>query len=233
MSDIARIENLHAGYGRAEVLFGVDMQVRKGAVTTLIGRNGMGKSTTIRCLMGLLTPLQGAIHVFGKDMTGAPPFKVAQAGLGLVPEGRQVFPSLSVLENLRATARPRAKGWTEERIFDTFPRLAERKSHLGFQLSGGEQQMLAIGRALMTNPELLILDEATEGLAPLIREEIWSMLDRLKQTGLSILLVDKNLDELSRISDQYYVIEKGKIVWSGASATFSADRAQVEHFLHL
>jgi branched-chain amino acid transport system ATP-binding protein len=233
MKEIARIENLHAGYGRAEVLFGVDMQVEQGAVTTLIGRNGMGKSTTIRCLMGLLTPSLGAIHIFGKDMAGAPPFKVAQAGLGLVPEGRQVFPSLSVVENLRATARPRAGGWTEERIFDTFPRLAERKGHLGFQLSGGEQQMLAIGRALMTNPELLVLDEATEGLAPLIREEIWSMLDRLKQTGLSILLVDKNLDELARISDQYYVIEKGKIVWSGTAAAFDTNRTRVEQFLHL
>lgn len=233
MSDIVRIENLHAGYGRAEVLFGVDMQVQQGAVTTLIGRNGMGKSTTIRCLMGLLTPSQGAIHIFGKDMAGAPPFKVAQAGLGLVPEGRQVFPSLSVVENLRATARAREGGWTQERIFDTFPRLAERKGHLGFQLSGGEQQMLAIGRALMTNPELLVLDEATEGLAPMIREEIWSMLDRLKQTGLSILLVDKNLEELARISDQYYVIEKGKIVWSGAATAFSANYTQVEQYLHL
>jgi branched-chain amino acid transport system ATP-binding protein len=233
MSHIARIENLHAGYGRAEVLFGIDMQVRQGAVTTLIGRNGMGKTTTIRCLMGLLTPRDGTIYISGNDMTGAPPFKVAQAGLGLVPEGRQVFPSLSVVENLRATARAREGGWTEEQIFDAFPRLAERKGHYGFQLSGGEQQMLAIGRALMTNPDLLVLDEATEGLAPLIREEIWSMLDRLKQTGLSILLVDKNLDELARISDQYFVIEKGKIVWSGDAAAFGADRSEVEQYLHL
>lgn len=233
MSHIARIENLHAGYGRAEVLFGIDMQVRAGAVTTLIGRNGMGKTTTIRCLMGLLTPRDGTIQIAGQDMTGAPPFKVAQAGLGLVPEGRQVFPSLSVVENLRATARARENGWTEERIFEAFPRLAERKGHLGFQLSGGEQQMLAIGRALMTNPDLLVLDEATEGLAPLIREEIWSMLDRLKQTGLSILLVDKNLDELARISDQYFVIEKGRIVWSGDAAAFDADRREVEQYLHI
>jgi branched-chain amino acid transport system ATP-binding protein len=166
-------------------------------------------------------------------MTGAPSFKRAQAGLGFVPEGRQVFPSLSVLENLRATSRPCAGGWTEADIFDAFPRLAERKSHYGFQLSGGEQQMLAIGRALMTNPSLLVLDEATEGLAPLIREEIWTMLDHLKQTGLSILLVDKNLDELARISDQYYVIEKGKIVWHGDAVTFDANRAEVAQFLHL
>jgi branched-chain amino acid transport system ATP-binding protein len=233
MSHIARISNLHAGYGRAEVLFGVDLDVAEGAVTTLIGRNGMGKSTTIRCLMGLLKPRDGAIRIAGQDMTGAPPYKVAQAGLGLVPEGRHVFPSLSVVENLRATARTRDGGWTEERIFDAFPRLAQRKRNMGFQLSGGEQQMLAIGRALMTNPDLLVLDEATEGLAPLIREEIWTMLDRLKQTGLSILLVDKNLDELARISDFYHVIEKGRIVWSGDAAAFGAQRAEVEQFLHL
>ncbi|MAD94916.1 MAG: ABC transporter ATP-binding protein [Rhodobacteraceae bacterium] len=233
MSLIARIRNLHAGYGRAKVLFGIDLDVGEGVVTTLIGRNGMGKTTTIRCLMGLLTPRTGAIQIQGKDMTGAPPFKLAQAGLGLVPEGRQVFPSLSVLENLRATSRPCAGGWTEADIFDAFPRLAERKSNYGFQLSGGEQQMLAIGRALMTNPKLLVLDEATEGLAPLIREEIWTMLDHLKQTGLSILLVDKNLDELARISDQYYVIEKGKIVWHGDAATFDTNRSEVMEFLHL
>ena len=233
MSLIARIRNMHAGYGRAKVLFGIDLDVGEGVVTTLIGRNGMGKTTTIRCLMGLLTPRNGAIQIQGKDMTGAPPFKLAQAGLGLVPEGRQVFPSLSVLENLRATSRPCAGGWTEADIFDAFPRLAERKSNYGFQLSGGEQQMLAIGRALMTNPKLLVLDEATEGLAPLIREEIWTMLDYLKQTGLSILLVDKNLDELARISDQYYVIETGKIVWHGDAATFDTNRSEVMEFLHL
>jgi branched-chain amino acid transport system ATP-binding protein len=233
MSLIARIRNMHAGYGRAKVLFGIDLDVGEGVVTTLIGRNGMGKTTTIRCLMGLLTPRNGAIQIQGKDMTGAPPFKLAQAGLGLVPEGRQVFPSLSVLENLCATSRPCAGGWTEADIFDAFPRLAERKSNYGFQLSGGEQQMLAIGRALMTNPKLLVLDEATEGLAPLIREEIWTMLDYLKQTGLSILLVDKNLDELARISDQYYVIEKGKIVWHGDAATFDTNRSEVMEFLHL
>jgi len=233
MSLIARIRNLHAGYGRAKVLFGIDLDVGEGVVTTLIGRNGMGKTTTIRCLMGLLTPRNGAIQIQGKDMTGAPPFRLAQAGLGLVPEGRQVFPSLSVLENLRATSRPCAGGWTEADIFDAFPRLADRKSNYGFQLSGGEQQMLAIGRALMTNPKLLVLDEATEGLAPLIREEIWTMLDHLKQTGLSILLVDKNLDELARISDEYYVIEKGKIVWHGDAATFDTNRSEVMEFLHL
>ena len=173
------------------------------------------------------------VLVKGEDLTGEPPFRIAQAGLGLVPEGRLVFPSLTVSENLRATARAVPDGWTEEKIYEAFPRLAERRRNLGFQLSGGEQQMLAIGRALMTNPDLLILDEATEGLAPLIREEIWSMLAQLKKSGLSILLIDKNLDELSRISDRYYVIEKGEIVWNGDADAFNADRDHVEQYLHL
>ncbi|WP_179379471.1 ABC transporter ATP-binding protein [Jannaschia marina] len=233
MSALARITDLHAGYGRAEVLFGVDLTVPRGAVTTLIGRNGMGKTTTIRCLMGLLSPSSGRVEVGDEDLTGAAPYRMARAGLGLVPEGRQVFPSLTVSENLRATARPRANGWTEARVFDAFPRLAERRAHYGVQLSGGEQQMLAIGRALMTNPDLLVLDEATEGLAPLIREEIWTMLGRLKAEGLTILLVDKNLGELARISDHYAVIEKGRIVWTGSADDFAADRATVEQFLHL
>ena len=198
-----------------------------------MGRNGMGKTTTIRCLMGLLAPSAGRIEIGGKDMTAAPPYTVAQAGVGLVPEGRRIFPSLTVSENLRATARPEAGGWTEARIYEAFPRLAERKGTFGFQLSGGEQQMLAIGRALMTNPRLLILDEATEGLAPLIRAEIWAMLARLKGDGLSILLIDKNLDELARISDRYFVLEKGEIVWKGSAAEFSAQQAHVEQFLHL
>jgi branched-chain amino acid transport system ATP-binding protein len=193
----------------------------------------MGKSTTVRCLMGLLKPSGGTVLVNGEDLTGEPPYRIAQAGLGLVPEGRLVFPSLTVSENLLATARPVPGGWTEEKVFEAFPRLAERRRNLGFQLSGGEQQMLAIGRALMTNPALLILDEATEGLAPLIRAEIWSMLAKLKAGGLSILLIDKNLDELARISDQYYVIEKGEIVWTGNADAFNANRAYVEQYLHL
>jgi len=166
-------------------------------------------------------------------MTGAPPYRIAQAGLGLVPEGRQIFPSLTVSENLRATARPQPAGWTEKLIYEAFPRLAQRKKNFGFQLSGGEQQMLAIGRALMTNPQLLILDEATEGLAPLIREEIWKMLGFLKQGGLSILLVDKNLNELAQVSDHYFVIEKGEVVWRGSAAKFAQNRSYVEQFLHL
>ncbi|MEM5582978.1 MULTISPECIES: ABC transporter ATP-binding protein [unclassified Roseibium] len=232
MSALVTVTNLHAGYGNAEVLFGMDLDLTEGQVTTLMGRNGMGKSTTVRCLMGLLKPSEGRILVKGEDLTGEPPYRIAQAGLGLVPEGRLVFPSLSVVENLLATARPTPGGWTVEKVFEAFPRLAERRRNLGFQLSGGEQQMLAIGRALMTNPNLLILDEATEGLAPLIREEIWSMLARLKAGGLSILLIDKNLDELSRISDRYYVVEKGEIVWSGTAEEFDANRAHVETYLH-
>ena len=232
MSVFVDISGLHAGYGAAKVLFDVSMSLRQGNVTTLMGRNGMGKTTTVRSLMGLLKPAAGQILVNGADLAGAPPFEIARAGLGLVPEGRQVFSTLSVSENLRATARGNS-GWTEDKVYDAFPRLAERKRNLGRELSGGEQQMLAIGRALMTNPELLILDEATEGLAPLIRAEIWEMLARLKSEGLSILLIDKNLDELTRISDHYYVIEKGEIVWNGDATRFAAERAQVESYLHL
>ncbi|WP_370401977.1 ABC transporter ATP-binding protein [Sulfitobacter sp. JB4-11] len=233
MTALISIQDLHAGYGNTEVLFGIDLDITAGQVSTLMGRNGMGKTTTIRCIMGLLKPDAGTITIADQDMTGAPPYRVAQAGVGLVPEGRRIFPSLSVSENLRATARPAPDGWTEERIYDAFPRLGERRRNYGFQLSGGEQQMLAIGRALMTNPTLLILDEATEGLAPLIREEIWTTLGRLKQEGLSILLIDKNLEELARISDRYFVIEKGEIVWKGSAADFDAQRAHVEQFLHL
>jgi len=232
VSAFVDISGLHAGYGAAKVLFDVSMSLRQGNVTTLMGRNGMGKTTTVRSLMGLLKPAAGQILVNGADLAGAPPFEIARAGLGLVPEGRQVFSTLSVSENLRATARGNS-GWTEDKVYDAFPRLAERQRNLGRELSGGEQQMLAIGRALMTNPELLILDEATEGLAPLIRAEIWGMLARLKSEGLSILLIDKNLDELTRISDHYYVIEKGEIVWNGDATRFAAERAQVESYLHL
>lgn len=233
MSVTISVKNLCAGYGNTNVLFGLDLDIPAGQVTTLMGRNGMGKTTTIRCLMGLLKPSAGTIRLGDADITGAPPYSIAQAGVGLVPEGRHVFPSLSVSENLRATARGAEGGWTEERIYDAFPRLGQRSKSFGFQLSGGEQQMLAIGRALMTNPHLLILDEATEGLAPMIRDEIWAMLERLKQDGLSILLIDKNLEELSRISDRYYVVEKGEIVWSSSAEDFATQRAHVEGFLHL
>ena len=233
MSALVTISGLHAGYGNTQVLFGINLDIVAGQVSTLMGRNGMGKTTTIRCLMGLLKPTAGKITIKDTDMTGAPPYRIAQAGLGLVPEGRQIFPSLTVSENLRATARPQPAGWTEKLIYEAFPRLAQRKKNFGFQLSGGEQQMLAIGRALMTNPQLLILDEATEGLAPLIREEIWKMLGFLKQGGLSILLVDKNLNELAQVSDHYFVIEKGEVVWRGSAAEFAQNRSYVEQFLHL
>jgi|TARA_B110000091_G_scaffold129113_1_gene138705 branched-chain amino acid transport system ATP-binding protein len=233
MSALVTISGLHAGYGNTKVLFGINLDIATGQVSTLMGRNGMGKTTTIRCLMGLLKPTAGQITIKDTDMTGAPPYRIAQAGLGLVPEGRQIFPSLTVSENLRATARPQPAGWTEKLIYEAFPRLAQRKKNFGFQLSGGEQQMLAIGRALMTNPQLLILDEATEGLAPLIREEIWKMLGFLKQGGLSILLIDKNLNELSQVSDHYFVIEKGEVAWRGSAVEFAENRNHVEQFLHL
>ena len=233
MTAFAEIQDLHAGYGNAEVLFGLNLKIEQGEVTTLMGRNGMGKTTTVRCLMGMLKPQKGRVVIRDRDMTGSAPFEVALAGVGLVPEGRHVFPSLTVSENLIATSRGGNGAWTEARIYKTFPRLAERKGHYGFQLSGGEQQMLTIGRALMTNPDLLILDEATEGLAPMIRAEIWGLLHHLKATGLSILLIDKNLSELSRVSDKFYVIEKGQIVWNGTAAELQSDREQVESHLHI
>ncbi len=234
MSALLTIEDLHAGYGVAEVLFGVDLTIEEGAVTALLGRNGMGKTTTVRSLMGLIKPRQGRVTVAGRDMTGATPHAIAKAGIGLVPEGREVFPTLSVEENLVATSRGTKAGrWTLERVYQFFPRLAERKPNLGSQLSGGEQQMLAIGRALMTNPRVLVLDEATEGLAPLIRAEIWEKLTELKRDGLSILVIDKNLDALSRIADAHVVLDKGEVVWRGSAADLAADPQAVEAHLHL
>ena len=222
---------LVAGYGPMTVLRGVSLTVREGEVATLLGRNGMGKTTTIRALMGLIRPSAGVIRFAGETLTGAAPHRIARAGLGLVPEGRRVFPTLTVDENLVATARPGP--WTLHRVAELFPRLAERRRHLGSQLSGGEQQMLAIGRALMTNPRLLILDEATEGLAPLIREEIWQCLVRLKAEGQSILVVDKNLDALRRIADRHTVIERGEIAWSGTAAEMERDGSVADRYLHL
>ncbi len=229
---LVNIEELSIRFRGPVLLDGVNCRIHPGQRIGLLGRNGMGKTTTVRCLMGLLKPSSGHIHIKERNMAGAEPFDIARAGLGLVPEGRQVFPTLSVSENLRATARATGE-WTEAKVYKAFPRLAQRQRNLGRELSGGEQQMLAIGRALMTNPDLLILDEATEGLAPMIRTEIWNMLAHLKADGLSILLIDKNLQELSRISDHYYVIEKGEIVWSGDSSHFDANRAEVEEYLHL
>jgi branched-chain amino acid transport system ATP-binding protein len=225
---------LEAGYGHAKVLFGVSLSIDEGEVVTLIGRNGMGKTTTVRTLIGLVRATAGEIDFAGERVEKAPPHRIARLGFGLVPEGRQIFPNLSVRENLVMAGIERGHGgepWTLERVVDFFPRLGERMQHSGTQLSGGEQQMLAIGRALMTNPRLLVLDEATEGLAPVIREEIWSRLGALKRTGLSILVIDKELEALCELADRHYVIEKGEIVWSGTTAQLMADPSVHETYL--
>ncbi len=229
------VRDLHAGYGDAEVLFGVDLDVGAGEVVTLLGRNGMGKTTTVSTIMGLVRARAGAVSVNGVDLTGAAPFRLAQAGIGLVPEGRQIFPTLSVEENLIATAAARfgTARWTLPRVYKFLPRLNERRTNRGNELSGGEQQMLAIGRALMTNPKLVILDEATEGLAPIIRQEIWSCLAALKREGEAILVIDKNVDALTRIADRHVVLEKGRVVWTGTSADLAGDSAVKDRYLHL
>jgi branched-chain amino acid transport system ATP-binding protein len=231
MAPLLRVEDLHAGYGSGSVLRGVSLEVQAGEVVSLLGRNGMGKTTTVRAIMGLLRPSRGAIVFRGVAQHGRPCHEVARAGIGLVPEGRQVFPNLSVEENLVATAARRAgraEPWTLRRVFALFPQLAERRRHLGAHLSGGEQQMVAIGRALMTNPELVILDEATEGLAPLVRAEIWRCLAEIKAAGQAILVIDKNIGPLKRLVDRHYVLEKGRVVWRGSSAELDA-RPEVQH----
>jgi branched-chain amino acid transport system ATP-binding protein len=222
---VLTVEDLRAGYGAAQVLFGMSFAVAHGEFVTLLGRNGMGKTTTIKVIMGLLPATRGTVCFAGTRLNELPPYRIAQLGLGLVPEGRQIFSTLTVEENLIATAAARfgPARWTLERVYAFFPRLAERRSHLGHQLSGGEQQMLAIGRGLMTNPKLLILDEATEGLAPLLRAEIWERLVQLKREGQTILLVDKHLDALLKVADRHVVLEKGQVVWSGSSAALAAD----------
>ena len=220
------IRDLQTAYGRSQVLFGVNLDVPASKVVTLIGRNGMGKTTTIKSIMGITPPTTGDVVFQGKALRGLPSYRIAQAGIGLVPEGRQVFPNLTVRENLVATAR--GNGWTLDRVFSVFPQLRERQSNYGNQLSGGEQQMLAIGRALMTNPRLLILDEATEGLAPLIRLEIYRSIEQLKAEGLSILVIDKDVKALCRVADQHYVLEKGRVVWSGSSAELQSN-TQLQH----
>jgi branched-chain amino acid transport system ATP-binding protein len=223
-SALLSISGLQAGYGDQQVLFGFDLTVGAGEVVSLLGRNGMGKTTSVRALMGLLPISGGRIAFDGLSMAGAPPFRIARAGIGLVPEGRQIFPTLTVEENLLATAaRGSRQRWTLERVYAFMPRLAERRGHFGDQISGGEQQMLAIGRALMTNPRLLVLDEATEGLAPLIRQEIWQGLAALKRDGLSILVIDKNVDALLRLCDRHHIVEKGRVVWQGSSTALAAD----------
>lgn len=225
------LKNVETAYGQSQVLFGVDLQVNDGEVVTLLGRNGMGKTTTIHSIMGLVKARSGEIIFEGNHVREWPAYRVARGGMGLVPEGRQIFPNLSVVENLVATASNRSKNlnpWTLDRVFELFPRLPDRAQNMGNQLSGGEQQMLAIGRALMTNPKLLILDEATEGLAPLIRMEIWECLKGLKSSGQSILVVDKNIEALTRFADRHYIIEKGRVVWTGDSKLLSTNK-EIQH----
>ena len=222
---LLELESIETRYGLSQVLFGISLQIAAGEMVTLMGRNGMGKTTTVRSIMGLTPAMGGSIRFAGQEIRGLPNYRIAKLGIGLVPEGRQVFPNLTARENLIATAANRTRAsnaWTLERVCALFPRLSERLANMANQLSGGEQQMLAIGRALMTNPRLLILDEATEGLAPLIRAEIWQCLRRLKAQGLAILVIDKNVDALIRIADRHYLIERGRVVWNGTSAALAA-----------
>ena len=228
---LLEVENIETRYGRSQVLFGISLAIAPGEMVSLMGRNGMGKTTTVRSIMGLTPAMAGAIRFDGADIRRLPPYRIAQHGIGLVPEGRQVFPNLTARENLLATASNRrgaAHPWTLGKVQAMFPRLAERADIMARQLSGGEQQMLAIGRALMTNPRLIILDEATEGLAPLIRDEIWRCLTALKQAGQSILVIDKNVEALIEIADRHYVIERGRVTWSGTSREL-ADAPDVQH----
>jgi branched-chain amino acid transport system ATP-binding protein len=228
---LLEVEDIETCYGLSQVLFGLSLSVRSGEMVAMMGRNGMGKTTTIRSIMGLTPARAGAIRFAGSDVRDFPSFRIAQLGIGLVPEGRQIFPNLTVRENLVAASGNRLGSpdpWGIERIHALFPRLAERGANMGNTLSGGEQQMLAIGRALMTNPRLLILDEATEGLAPLIRAEIWQALATLKAAGQSILVIDKNVAALTRIANRHYVLEKGQIVWQGSSADLAAN-VELQH----
>ncbi|VAV96727.1 Branched-chain amino acid transport ATP-binding protein LivF (TC 3.A.1.4.1) [hydrothermal vent metagenome] len=215
-----KLTGIETFYGTSQALFGMAFSIEKGEVVTLLGRNGMGKTTTINSIMGIVPPAAGTIEFMGVDVTHLASFKTANLGVGLVPEGRQIFPNLTVKENLIATASNHQQitdPWSLEKIFDMFPELAARSAAMGNLLSGGEQQMLAIGRALMTNPQLLILDEATEGLAPLIRAKIWAAISQIRDKGLSILVVDKNVADLIKLADRHVIIEKGKVVWTGTS----------------
>ncbi len=228
------IKQLRAHYGTSQALFDINLSIEAGQVATLLGRNGMGKTTTIHNVMGIVKPTGGTVTFEGVSLVGLPSFKIANLGIGLVPEGRQIFPNLTVRENLVATASNHLgldQPWSSERILAMFPELATRLSSMGNLLSGGEQQMLAIGRALMTNPRLLILDEATEGLAPLVRKRIWEALDNIRQTGLSILVVDKNLKDLMRLADKHHIVQRGEVVWSGSSAALAADRDALSNYL--
>jgi branched-chain amino acid transport system ATP-binding protein len=228
---LLELDNVETCYGLSQVLFGLSLQVRAGEMVALMGRNGMGKTTTVRSIMGLTRARAGTIRFGGQDIRDLPSFRIAQLGIGLVPEGRQIFPNLTVRENLVAASANRrgvADAWTLDKIHALFPRLAERGGNMGGTLSGGEQQMLAIGRALMTNPRLLILDEATEGLAPLIRDEIWNCLSMLKARGQSVLVIDKNVEHLTRIADRHTIVERGRAVWSGSSEELIA-QPELQH----
>ena len=227
------MRNIESGYGASQVLFGVELNIAAGQVVTLLGRNGMGKSTLLRTLFGQLPLKSGSIHFAGQDISGWSPDRIARAGMAIVPEGRQCFPNLTVREHLSAFVRRRQGDhhWDTDRVFALFPRLAERANHLGGQLSGGEQQMLAIGRALVTNPLLLILDEATEGLAPLVREEIWACLRTLREEGQTILIVDKYIQSLLPLADYHVILEKGRVAWHGGSAALGADQGLSERYL--
>ena len=227
------VAGLEAGYGSSKVLFGIDLHLGEGQLVALMGRNGMGKTTTVRAITGLTPASGGTVSLAGRDTTALKPYQIGQAGIALVPEGRQVFPTLTVRENLIATARISAGNghWNLDRVLETFPRLKERAGQLGSSLSGGEQQMLAIGRALMTNPRVLILDEATEGLAPLVRKDIWNTLAALKEQGQTVLVIDKNLDEVARVADSASVVVKGRIAWSGDMAAMRAEPDFAETYL--
>ena len=228
MSTLLEVKDLHSGYGSSQVLFGIGLSIEAGGVSTLLGRNGMGKTTTVRAILGLTPAFAGSVRFCGERVEGFSPDRIARMGLAVVPEGRQIFSTLSVQENLLAFAANRNSStnpWTLERVYALFPRLAERHRHMGNQLSGGEQQMLAIGRALMTNPHLLVLDEATEGLAPLVREDIWRCLHTLRAEGQSILVIDKYVQKLVKLADQHTIIERGQVVWQGASAALEADHS--------
>ncbi|GAB3629407.1 ABC transporter ATP-binding protein [Pandoraea terrae] len=234
MNPLLSLSGVESFYGASQALFGMTLDIERGAFVTLLGRNGMGKSTTVKSITGLMRPARGEILFEGQPVHALPSHRIARAGLGLVPEGRQVFPTLTVRENLVATAGNRhgaSDPWTLQRIYALFPRLQEREKHLASHLSGGEQQMLAVGRALMTNPKLLILDEATEGLAPLIRGEIWNCLKQLKASGLSILCIDKNLAPMLALGDRHYVVDKGRVAWQGDSAALRRDMGSLQAYL--
>ena len=231
---LLEVDQLETAYGTSQVLFGVELRIAPNEMHTLLGRNGMGKTTTVRSILGLTRARKGTVRFQGKNIEREAPDRIARMGIALVPEGRQIFPNLSVREHLVAFAgnrSGRSEPWTLEKVFDLFPRLHERSENMGNQLSGGEQQMLAIGRALVTNPHLLILDEATEGLAPLVREEIWKCLARLRAAGQTILVIDKYVERLVKLADRHTIIERGRVAWQGSSAELDADRGLWHRYL--